>query len=189
MQQQEHANYDLLAVFNDESKADAAEAGLHKAGFGEDEVFRLATDSVGSGQFREHGPNLNRSAVFLQTSRSGPNPRAIILFAVILGVILGVILFLAHFAFAAVPEPQTALGGVGVGIVLGAILGAMRSRRVRGAIGQDISKVNPQARRPTQEERTVVALRFSDAEDIARKSRARAILLRNEGKIDRSVGG
>ena len=82
MQQQEHAKFDLLAVFNDENKADAAEAGLHKAGFGEDEVFRVAKGSVGGGQFREHGPNLNRSAVFLQTTRSGPNPRAIILFAV-----------------------------------------------------------------------------------------------------------
>ena len=189
MQQQEHVNYDLLAVFNDENKADAAEVGLHKAGFGEDEVFRLAKGSVGGGQFREHGPNVNRSAVFLQTTRSGPSPRVIILFAVLLGVILGVVLFLAHFAFAAVPEPQSALAGAGVGIVLGAILGAVRSRHMRGAIGQDMAKVNAPARRATEEERTVVALRFSDAEDIARKSRARAILLRNEGKIDRSVGG
>jgi len=189
MQQQEHANYDLLAVFNDEGKADAAETSLQKAGFGEDEVFRLAKGSMGSGQFREHGPNVNRSAVFLQTTRSGPSPRAIILFAVILGVILGIVLFLAHFAFAALPEPQTALEGAGVGVVLGAIVGALRSRRVQGAIGQDMSKVNTPARRTGQEERTVVALRFVDAEDIARKSRARAILLRNEGKIDRSVGG
>ena len=60
MQQQEYANYDLLAVFNDESKADAAEAGLHKAGFGEDEIFRLATGPVGGGEFREHGPGLRR---------------------------------------------------------------------------------------------------------------------------------
>ena len=189
MQQQEHANYDLLAVFNDENKANAAEASLHKAGFGEDEIFRLAKGSAGGGQFREHGPNLNRRDVFLQTTRSGPSLRVIILFAVILGVLLGVVLFLAHFAFAALPEPLTALGGAAVGIVLGAIVGALRSRRIRGAIGQDMSRVNTPARSSLEEERTVVALRFADAEDSARKSRARAILLRNEGKIDRSVGG
>src|SRR5437660_4641373 len=95
MQQQEHAKFDLLAVFNDENKADAAEAGLHKAGFGEDEVFRLAAGSVVDGQFREHGPNRNRSAFFLQTTRSGPSFRAIIQWAVILGALLGVLLFLA----------------------------------------------------------------------------------------------
>jgi hypothetical protein len=188
MQQQEHAKFDLLAVFNDESKADAAEAGLNKAGFGEDEVFRLAAGSVVDGKFREHGPNRNRSAFFLQTKRSGPNISTVILWAVFLGVLLGVVLFLAHFAFGALPEPLTALAGAGVGIVLGAILGALRSRRVRGAIGQDMSKVNIAVKRPAQEERTVLALRFSDADDIARQSRARAILLRNEGKIDKSVG-
>ena len=189
MQQQEHANYDLLAVFNDEGKADVAETSLHKAGFGEDEVFRLAQGSVGGGQFREHGPNVNRSAVFLQTRRSRPSVKTVLMFAVMLGVILGVVMFLAHLAFAALPEPVTALGGAVVGIVLGAIVGAFRSRRVQGAIGQDMSRVNVPARRTGQDERTVVALRFMDAEDIARKSRARAILLRNEGKIDRSVGG
>ena len=189
MQQQEHANYDLLAVFNDERKADAAEAGLHKAGFGEDEIFRLAADSVVGGEFREHGPDRNRSAVFLQTTRSGPNIRTVILWAVFLGVLFGVVLFLAHFAFGALPEPQTALEGGGAGIVLGAIWGLLRPGRVRGAIGQDISKVTAPTRTPTQEERTVLALRFSDADDIARKSRARAVLLNNGGKIDRSVGG
>ena len=189
MQQQEHTNYDLLAAFNDESKADAAEAGLHKAGFSEEEIFRLATDSVVAGQFREHGPNRNRSAVFMQTTRSGPSLPAIIRWAIILGVLLGVLLFLAHFAFAALPEPLTALAGAGVGIVLGAIIGALRSRRVLGAIGQDMSRVTTPMKKPAQEERTVVALRFSDADDIARRSRARAILLRNEVKIDRRVGG
>ena len=189
MQQQEHAKFDLLAVFNDENKADAAEAGLHKAGFGEDEVFRLAAGSVVDGQFREHGPNRNRSAFFLQTTRSGPSPRAIIQWAVILGALLGVLLFLAHFAFGALPEPLAALAGAGVGIVLGAILGALRSRRVLGAIGQDMSKVNTPVKEPVQEERTVLALRFSDADNIARQSRARAILLNNDGQIDRSVGG
>jgi hypothetical protein len=33
----------------------------------------------------------------------------------------------------------------------------------------------------------VVALRFVDPDNISRKSRARAILLNNQGKIDRSV--
>jgi len=36
--------------------------------------------------------------------------------------------------------------------------------------------------------RIVVALRFVDPDNISRKSRARAILLNNQGKIDRSIG-
>ena len=32
-QQQQFADYDLLAVFGDETKAEAAEAKLHKEGF------------------------------------------------------------------------------------------------------------------------------------------------------------
>src|SRR5712691_4210936 len=186
--QQQRADYDLLAVFSDESKANAAEAKLHKEGFGEDEVFRLAEGTVGDREYREHGPNRNRSAVFLQTTRVGPNPVVVVLLAVILGIVLGVVMFLAHFAFAALPEPQTALEGGGVGVVLGAILGLLRRGHVRGAIGQDMSRVNAVDRKPTRGERTVVALRFPNPGNITRKSRARAILLNNGGKIDRSIG-
>src|SRR5438270_744547 len=115
-QQQQHADYDLLAVFSDETKAEAAEAKLLKEGFTNEEVFRLASDFVKGGQFREHGPNRDRSSVFLQTTRSGPNPVMVILFAVIFGLVLGILMFVAHFAFAAIPEPVAAIAGVVVGI-------------------------------------------------------------------------
>ncbi len=61
-QQQQPANYDLLAVFTEEAKADAAVAKLHKEGFGEEEVYQLESGTVGSGQFRDHGPNRQSSA-------------------------------------------------------------------------------------------------------------------------------
>src|SRR5713101_33011 len=109
-QQQQSAEYDLLAVFGDEGKADAAEAKLHKEGFSEDEVYRLTSRSVVGGEFREHGPNRERRAVFLQTSRGGPNPAVVVLLAVLCGVILGGILFAAHFAFAALTEIRVPWG-------------------------------------------------------------------------------
>src|SRR5712692_6126526 len=102
-QQQQSAEYDLLAVFNDESKADAAEAKLHKEGFGENEVYRLTSAAIVGGQFREHGPNRERRNVFLQTTRTRPNLVMVILLAVILGLVLGIVLFVAHFAFPALP--------------------------------------------------------------------------------------
>ncbi len=188
MQQQHSADYDLLAVFSDENKADAAEAKLHKEGFSEDEVYRLTSSSIVGGQFREHGPNRERRNVFLQTSRIGPNPVTVILLAVILGLVLGGVLFVAHFAFPALPEPAATLAGVVIGIVLGAIVGLLQRGRVRGAIGQDITKVSTTSKKPASGERTVIALRLPDPENITRKSRARAILLNNGGKIDRSVG-
>src|SRR5437588_10845704 len=77
-QQQQHADYDLLAVFSDETKAEAAEAKLLKEGFTNEEVFRLASDFVKDAQFREHGPNRDRSSVFLQTTPSGPNPEGVV---------------------------------------------------------------------------------------------------------------
>ena len=52
MQKQQFADFDLLAVFSDETKAEAAEAKLHKEGFGADEVFRLAASAVKNGEFR-----------------------------------------------------------------------------------------------------------------------------------------
>nr|HET6904419.1 hypothetical protein [Ktedonobacteraceae bacterium] len=189
-QQQQFADFDLLAVFSDETKAEAAEAKLHKEGFGSDEVFRLAASVVKNGEFREHGPNRDRSAVFLQTRRAGPNPVLVVLFAVIFGLVLGGLLLVAHLAVAAIPEPTSAIAGAIVGVILGATIGLLRRGRVQGAIGQDLTKVaaNTTSKKPSQEERTVVAVRFPDSDNITRKSRARAILLTTGGKIDRSVG-
>jgi hypothetical protein len=187
-QQQQYADYDLLAVFADETKAEAAEAKLLKEGFGDDEVFRLAAGMVKGGEFREHGPNRDRSSIFLQTTRSGPNPVMIVLLAIIFGLVLGVLLFAAHFAFASIPEPLTAIAGAIVGIILGAVIGFLQNRRVRGAIGQDMTQVNTATKKPAQEDLTVVALRLLDSTNTTRKTRARGILLTNGGKIDRSVG-
>ena len=188
MQQQQSAEYDLLAVFSDESKAEAAETKLHKEGFGEDEVYRLTSRAVVGGEFREHGPNRERRDAFLQTSRGGPNLAVVVLLAVLCGVILGGVLFAAHFAFTALPEIAATLGGVAAGIILGIILGLLMRGRVRGAIGQDLTRTSTANKRAGPEERNVIAVRLPDAENIARKSRARAILLNNGGKIDRSVG-
>ncbi len=187
--QQQQMNYDLLAVFNNESDADAAETKLHKEGFGDDEVFRLTADSVAGGQFREHGPNRDRSAVFLQTARSGPNPVMVILFAIVFGLIVGALLFgAADFAIKTRPVLPATLVGVVAGIILGAVLGLLRRGPVRGGIGQDMSRVNTAIRRPEQGARTVIAVLLPDPENISRKSKARAILLNNKGKLDRSVG-
>ncbi len=189
-QQQQQADYDLLAVFSDETKAEAAETRLHKEGFSSDEVFRLAADIVRAGQFREHGPKSDHSAVFLQTSRSGPNPATVVLLAIIFGVVLGLLTFAAHFAYSAIPELVGTIVGVVIGIIIGAAIGFLRRGPVRGNIGQGVARTSAAAtmKKPSQDARTVVALRFPDAENITRKSRARAILLNNGGKIDRSVG-
>lgn len=187
-QQQQYADFDLLAVFGDETKAEAAETKLHKEGFSEEEVFRLAADVIANGQFREHGPNRERSSVFLQTKRSGPSPVIIVLFAVIFGLALGALALVAHFAFPAIPLLTGILVGVVVGVILGAAIGLLRRGPVRGSIGQDMTKVSVASKKPEQGERTVVAVRLPDTGDVTRKSRARAILLTNGGKIDRSIG-
>ena len=189
-QQQQFADFDLLAVYSDEMKAEAAEAKLHKEGFGENEVFRLASSAVRSGEFREHGPNRNRSDIFLQTRRVGPNPIVVVLLAVIFGLVLGVLLLVAHFAFAAIPEPTAAIAGAVVGVILGAAIGLLRRGRVQWAIGQDVTKTNTASasQKTSPEARTVIAVRFPDDDNISRKTRARAILLNSGGKIDRSVG-
>ena len=189
MQQQQEMDYDLLAVFNDEHDADAADAKLHKENFGDDEVFRLTSGAVVGGQFREHGPDRERSSVFLQTTRQGPNPVTVILLAILFGLILGGVMFgVAEFALKSISIPLAVLAGVVVGIILGAILGLLRRGPVRGAIGQDLSKASTPTKKPDQEARTVIAVRLSDPENISRKSKARAILINNKGKIDRSVG-
>ena len=188
--QQQQMNYDLLAVFNTETDADAAETKLHKEGFGDEEVFRLAGESVTGGEFREHGPNRNRNAIFLQTQHSGPNAAVVIMLAVVFGILLGGVLFgAADFAIPSHPILPATIAGALVGVILGAILGLMRKGRVRGAIGQDMAKVNAARAHAGQGARTVIAIRLPDPENISRKSKARAILLNNKGKIDRSVGG
>lgn len=187
-QQQQPANYDLLAVFSDENKADEAASKLLKEGFSSEEVVRLASDYIKGGQFREHGPNRDRSSVFLQTKRSGPNLAKMIVYAIIFGVVLGLLLFLAHFADTAIPEIPEIVGGAIVGVILGGIVGFMQRGPVRGAIGQNMSRITPvSAPKPVQGALTVVAVRFPDPDNLPRKSRARAILLNNGGKIDRSA--
>lgn len=188
MQQQE-MDYDLLAVFNNQSDADNAESKLHKENYRDDEVFRLAGSTVIEGQFREHGPDRDRSSVFLQTTRQGPNPTLIILLAIVFGLILGGVMFgVADFAIQSHPILLATLAGVVVGAILGVIVGLLRRGPVRGAIGQDLSKVNAQAKKPEEEAQTVIAIRLQDPDNISRKSKARAILINNKGKIDRSVG-
>jgi hypothetical protein len=188
MQKQQPASYDLLAVFPDESKAEEASTKLKKAGFNEEEIHQLHTGSVGNGQFREHGPNQARSDFFLQTQRSGPKAILILVFAVIGCLIVTALTFAATFAVPHLPEPNTLLIGAASGLVLGVILGLLRRGRVRGAIGQNQSKAPPATNNKNiRETRNIIALRFEDPENISRKSRARAILLNNQGRIDRSV--
>ncbi|MBA2677822.1 MAG: hypothetical protein H0U76_05430 [Ktedonobacteraceae bacterium] len=190
MQKQQPADYDLLAVFPDETRAEAVAARLRKEGFGEEEVHQLAAGSTGSGQFREHGPDSARRDFFLQTKRTGPNPIIVVLLAVICAIVVGGL----TFALPGLPEPTTLIVGIAIGIVLGTIIGLLQRGRVRGAIGQNIqggqstaSTSRASTSKAGQAARTVVALRFDDPENISRRSRARAILLNNQGKIDRSV--
>ncbi|GAC1356698.1 MAG: hypothetical protein PVS3B1_03270 [Ktedonobacteraceae bacterium] len=194
MQKQQPADYDLLAVFPDETRAEAVAAKLKKEGFGEEEVYQLSAGSVGRGEFREHGPNSARRDLFLQTQHTGPNPLTVILFAIICAIILGGLTFAATFALPTLPEPTTLIVGVAVGIVLGAIIGLLQRGRVRGAIGQNTQSAQKMqvaqkasSPRTSQAARTIVALRFDNPDNISRRSRARAILLNNQGKIDRSV--
>lgn len=188
MQKQQPASYDLLAVFPDEAKAEEASTKLKKAGFNEEEIHQLHTGSVGTGEFREHGPNQARSEFFLQTQRSGPKPMLIILFAVVCCLIVTGLTFAATFALPHLPEPTTLVIGAAIGLVLGVILGLLRRGRVRGAIGQKQSKAPPTTNsKKLAETRNIIALRFDDPDNVSRKSRARAILLNNQGRIDRSI--
>lgn len=202
-QQQQEMDFDLLAVFKEESSADAAEAKLHKEGYGPDEVFRLASGSVGRGEFREHGPGQERREIFLQTKRTGPSPRLVVLFAVLFSIVLGALSFgVVELSLKSVSSWLATLIGVLVGLVLGSVVGLTRKGQVRGNIGQERIQSSPAATpsTPTPVKRppstpsvsvgalTVIALRLPDAENISRKSKARAILLNNGGKIDRSVG-
>ncbi|HEY4385189.1 MAG TPA: hypothetical protein VGN34_12065, partial [Ktedonobacteraceae bacterium] len=136
-QQQQPAEYDLLAVFSEETQADAAAAKLRKEGFLEDEVHQMPQGLVGSGEFRVHGPDQNRSAQFLQVKRAGPNPAVVTLLAVVFAVVLGALSFAASFALPKVlTEPLTVILGVVIGLILGALIGLLRRGRMRGDIGQ-----------------------------------------------------
>ena len=203
--QQQSADYDLLAVFNDEPSAEAAATKLKKEGFGEEEVFQVSPNAAG--QFREHGPSRNRSDVFLRTTRSGPNPLLIVLLAIAFAIVFGgvgfivlLVLLAIHILLltTAIVEPTVLIVGA-VGLIVGAITGFTRRGRVRGNIGQDMSRVNATRIDRTgstgvtgstaiKGARNAIALRFPDAENISRRSRARAILIQNGGKIDRSIG-
>ncbi len=185
MQQQQSASYDLLAVFPDETKADTATAKLHKEGFNDDEVHQLSAGNIGRGVFREHGPNRTRSELFLQTQRRGLGPAVISLLVIIFGLLGAGLSFVATLALPSIHTGMVFLIGAAIGIVLGMFIGLASGARVRGNIGQNH---NTTASAPSkQSARTVVALRFADPDNISRKSRARAILLNNQGKIDRSV--
>ncbi len=192
MQQQQHADYDLLAVFSDEAQAEAAAGKLHKEGFGEDEVYQLPAGMVGTGQFREHGPNRSRGDYFLQTQRTRPNTALVIVLGIVFGLALGLLTFAASAALPTLPEPISIIAGAGVGFVIGAIVGLVRGRRTRGDIGQSSptrrNESGGGAAKAPAGARTVVAVRLPDTDNISRRSRARAILLTNGGKIDRSVG-
>jgi hypothetical protein len=191
--QQQGSDYDLLAVFPDEMHAEAATTKLRKEGFGDSEVFQLAAGAAGKGEFREHGPNRNRREVFLRTERTRPNLQLVILLAVALGVVIGGIGFALpllalafHLAFFVLPEPITGIVASVLGVVIGAVVGLSQRRQVRGAIGQNTAKASTPV--PVQGARTLVALRFADPDNTIKNSKARAILINNEGKIDRSVG-
>lgn len=188
MQQQE-MSYDLLAVFDSETDASAAQAKLNKEGFGDDEVFRMAGDTLAAGEFREHGPSRTRRDVFLQTTRSGPNPLVVILLAIVFGLLLGGLMFgAAHSLTSALPLVPSVVAGAAVGIILGAGLGLLQRGRERGNIGQARSRTTGTTAPPAQGGRNVVAIRLNNPDNISRKSKARAILINNKGKIDRSVG-
>jgi hypothetical protein len=184
MQQQQSADYDLMAVFPDEPKATETTEKLHKAGFTEDEVHQMAPGSIGSGQYRVHGPNQNRADYFLQRQRSGPNLWLVVGLAFVFALILGGLTFVATFTL---PNLHYLfLIGAVIGLILGAMAGLFRRGRVRGDIGQKTTA--PPTPKEVQGARNAVALRFLDPDNISRKSRARAILINNQGKIDRSVG-
>jgi hypothetical protein len=187
--QQQQMDFDLLAVFNTETDADAAAAKLNKEGFADDEVFRMSGDTLAAGEFREHGPSRNRSEVFLQTTRSGPNPVVVIVLALVFGLLFGGIMFgAAELVTKTLPLIPSTVAGAAVGIILGAFLGLLQRGRERGNIGQDRSRINSAAPQPAQGARNVIALRLANPDNISRKSKARAILINNRGKIDRSVG-
>jgi len=184
MQQQQSANYDLMAVFPDEPKATEATEKLHKAGFTQDEVHQMASGSIGTGEFRVHGPNQGRADYFLQRQRSGPNLWLVVGLALVFALILGGLTFISTFTLPSLHVGYVFLIGAAIGLILGAMLALLRRGRVRGDIGQKTTAPPKQM----QGTRNVVALRFADPDNISRKSRARAILINNQGKIDRSVG-
>src|SRR5947209_13719379 len=121
---QQQTDYDLLAVFPDETQAKAAVNKLQSAGYSNDEIFQLQAGSVSGGTFREHGPNSNRNQYFLQQTRSRPSTLLILLFAVAFAIILGgigfalaLILVIALLHTFVILEPITAIAGAIIGLI------------------------------------------------------------------------
>lgn len=203
--QQQSADYDLLAVFPDEAQAKTAVNKLQQAGYTNEEIFQLAAGSVGSGEFREHGPNRARSDIFLQTTRTRPSALLVILFAIAFGILFGglgfvlaLIVVIALLHSLVILEPITAIGAAVIGLIIGTATAIQRGTRVRGDIGQNRAAstrtptpppVPVPVPAPSSGAKTIVALRFPASDNINRRqSQARAILIQNQGKIDRSVG-
>ena len=199
--QQQQTNYDLLAVFPDETQANSAVNKLQQAGYSNDEIFQLQAGSISGGTFREHGPNSERNQYFLQQTRSRPSTLLILLFAVAFAIILGgigfalaLLLVIALLHTFVILEPITAAVGAVIGLIAGAFTAIQRGTRVRGDIGQNarrrVTTPTPAPVTPAttaQSAKTVVAIRLPDPDDIKRQSQARAILVQNKGKIDRNV--
>lgn len=201
--QQQQTDYDLLAVFPDETQANAAVNKLQSAGYSSDEIFQLQAGSVSGGTFREHGPNSSRNQYFLQQTRTRPSTLLILLFAVAFAIVLGgvgfalaLILVIALLHTFVILEPITAIAGAIIGLIVGAFTAIQRGTRVRGNIGQNANRRTTPTPVPApatatttaQSAKTVVAIRLPDPDDIKRQSQARAILVQNKGKIDRNVG-
>jgi hypothetical protein len=108
--------------------------------------------------------------------------------AVVFGLLIGVIMFGAAHTTTIIPIVPATVTGAAVGIILGAILGLLQRGRERGNIGQTRSRPASAPARSEQAQRTVIAVRLSNPDNISRKSKARAILINNKGRIDRSVG-
>ena len=144
-QQQQPGSYDLLAVFSDEPKAEAAAVKLRKEGFSNEEVFQLPSGVAEKGQFREHGPNIARRETFLQVQRSGPNPVLVVVLAIVFGLVLGLVAFAASFPFK-LPEPTTLIIGAVIGIIIVVIIGLLRRGRTGHVAGQSAAEQGTKGR-------------------------------------------
>ena len=120
-QQQQSPDYDLLAVFPDEPQATETTEKLHKAGFTADEVHQMASGSIGSGQFREHGPDRGRANYFLQKQHSGPHLGLVTGLALIFALVFGGLTFVSTFAVSSLHVGYIFLIGAVIGLLLGAM--------------------------------------------------------------------
>ncbi len=141
----------------------------------------------------ENFANTARTATAVKSSckrhARGQTRCVVIVLALVFGLLIGGIMFgAAEFVTKALPLIPSIVAGAAVGIIIGAFLGLMQRGRERGNIGQNRTRTNSQAAQPAQGTRTVIAVRLANPDNISRKSKARAILINNKGKIDRSVG-